>query len=132
MSEMPKQEEEHTPGIWVVQQTANGPRIVALGTHITTGTIVTGTEPNAKANARRIVACVNACHELHTAYLENGGLAADLQGERRGLYRLREVTKQRDELLALLQRGLRSGTFDDLRMISRDVRAAIAKAANSR
>lgn len=123
--------EMHTPGIWVVQKTVNGPRLVALGNYVTPGAIITGTEPNAKANARRIVACVNACMDMDTNYLENGGLARDLQAARRGLDRLHEVTKQRDELLALLQRGLRSGTFDDLRMISRDVRAAIANVKRS-
>ena len=50
-----------------------------------------------EANARRIVACVNACKGLDTAHLESSGLVSAVG------YELIELTNQRDELLAALQ-----------------------------
>lgn len=46
-----------------------------------------------EANARRIVACVNACRGLGTDELEQHGLVSAVG------YELIELTKQRDELL---------------------------------
>lgn len=51
-----------------------------------------------EANARRIVACVNACKGLDTAHLESSGLVSAVG------YELIELTKQRDELLAALDK----------------------------
>ena len=48
-------------------------------------------------DARRIVACVNACRGLSTDELEQHGLVSAVG------YELIELTKQRDELLAALQ-----------------------------
>ena len=46
-----------------------------------------------EANARRIVACVNACRGIGTDELEQHGLVSAVG------YELMELTKQRDELL---------------------------------
>ena len=50
-----------------------------------------------EANARRIVACVNACRGLGTDELEQHGLVSAVG------YELIELTKQRDELLRDMQ-----------------------------
>ena len=50
------------------------------------------------ANARRIVACVNACAGISTDSLEPDGSA--VMGWQRTARKLIDVTKQRDELLA--------------------------------
>ena len=49
------------------------------------------------ANARRIVACVNACAGLTTEILEHSGVVRDLIGQNASL------TKQRDELMKALE-----------------------------
>lgn len=56
----------------------------------------TGTSDEMCANARRIVACVNACRGLPTDELEQKGLVAAVGTK------LLEVEQQRDELLATL------------------------------
>lgn len=58
------------------------------------------------ANARRIVACVNACAGIQTEDLE-----AVPSFETAGVTTVRAVKKQRDELLAALE-ALRSACFD--------------------
>jgi len=55
-----------------------------------------GDEP-AEANARRIVACVNACAGLPTELIEQGGFAAV------PVTTHREVRQQRDQLLAAVR-----------------------------
>lgn len=57
-------------------------------------TIPQYSDEEAKANARRIVACVNACKGLDTEGLERNGLVSAVG------YELIGLTKQRDELLA--------------------------------
>lgn len=51
-----------------------------------------------RANALRIVACVNACEGISTESLERSDVIASMQGERRRL------ETQRDDLLAVLER----------------------------
>lgn len=52
-----------------------------------------------KANARRIVACVNACRGLSTDELEKHGLVSAVGTE------LIELKKQRDQLLAAIEKA---------------------------
>lgn len=54
------------------------------------------------ANARRIVACVNACRGLPTDELEQKGLVAAVGNQ------LLDLEQQRDELLAALEEGRRA------------------------
>ena len=78
-------------------------------------------EETAAANARRIVACVNACAGISDDDL------ADLT-----LHDLGAVRKQRHELLAVLQEALprmEQETDGDAWTIAAHMRAAIAKAA---
>lgn len=62
-----------------------------------------GTRENltGEANARRIVACVNACEDILDYELSLGCVA-------RLSEQLRTITKQRDELLSALERSLES------------------------
>ncbi|MDM5117230.1 hypothetical protein [Aeromonas hydrophila] len=55
-----------------------------------------------KDNARRIVACVNACRGLPTDELEQKGVVAAVGTQ------LLELESQRDELLAALEEGRRA------------------------
>ncbi|QHF00529.1 hypothetical protein LCG56_27500 (plasmid) [Pseudomonas cannabina pv. alisalensis] len=60
-----------------------------------------------EANARRIVACVNACQGLDTGDLEATGLVSAVG------YQLIDLAKQRDRLLAALETLLEhEGTVD--------------------
>ena len=56
-----------------------------------------GSVASGQENARRIVACVNACRGISTDELEQHGLVSAFGAE------LMELEKQRDELLAALQ-----------------------------
>lgn len=84
----------HTPEPW------NGKRI-GIAVHyfesIDAEITFTGKSDEAMANARRIVACVNACRGLGTDELEQHGLVSAVG------YELIELTKQRDELLRDMQ-----------------------------
>ena len=56
-------------------------------------------------NARRIVACVNACEGMETEHIENQSMLGETLIDRFNLLKreVGELTKQRDELLAALQ-----------------------------
>ena len=56
------------------------------------------TDEECEANARRIVACVNACAGVGTEYLEDNGPIVELVREHNS------VLKQRDELLAAFEK----------------------------
>lgn len=77
-----------------------------------------------EANARRIVACVNACQGLSTDELEQHGLVSAVG------YELIELTKQRDELLTALEEIASCATPYGNRAHSMEkiARAATAKA----
>ena len=81
-------------------------------------------EMERKANARRIVACVNACDGISTDELEEISRTGGMLGPREDVAR---TAKQRDELLEALEEMVR--TFDKNHAPALDVaRAAIAKA----
>ncbi|MBX8493136.1 hypothetical protein K5D42_25025 [Pseudomonas cichorii] len=61
-----------------------------------------------EANARRIVACVNACQGLDTGDLEVTGLVSAIG------YQLIELTKQRNTLLAALETLIEHTGIGDL------------------
>ena len=85
---------EHTPEPWAT----NGTRIESEHSHgwANDGWIIAGLEgPDAEANARRIVACVNACAGIETELLE---ILTDNDKTISGL--IRSIEKQRDELLS--------------------------------
>jgi hypothetical protein len=60
----------HTPGPWAV--TKGRPRKVTANGVLICNAVFKGYNEEAEANARRIVACVNACNGVPTASLENG------------------------------------------------------------
>jgi azurin len=76
-----------------------------------------------EANARRIVACVNACTGLTTEIVEQTGIVRDLIGQNALL------TKQRDDLLAALEElnsvSARGFLYDDPARVK--ARTAIAR-----
>jgi hypothetical protein len=77
-------------------------------------------EDEVRANARRIVACVNACEGLPTELIEKHGVTRS--GIAKGVA---ELTKQRDELAAFIQGWLeRQG--DDVSYMTEKARAALA------
>ena len=91
--------QQHTPEPWYTDESCgypcdihdklNGDLIVrAFGDQVN--------DVDGVANARRIVACVNACAGMQTESLESGDLIAAHRAV------INAVTKQRDELLAAL------------------------------
>ncbi len=76
-----------------------------------------------EANARRIVACVNACQGLDTGDLEATGLVSAVG------YQLLDLTKQRDTLLAALDSMMRDTGLVDLMRPDQIVRNRAALAA---
>lgn len=83
---------------------------------------------NSESNARRIVACVNACAGIPTELIEQGGFAAVPVATHR------EVKQQRDDLLAALkeiasmENRYDSGDWDEIEDARNIAKAAIAKA----
>lgn len=88
----------HTPGSirYDFQPGYCGELVASNGT-----TIATFTDEPIKANARRIVACWNACEGISTEALELDGNLAN--GWRLASYAMRDAIAQRDELLAALK-----------------------------
>ena len=93
---------KHTPEPWVIWNGGDG--IMMYGARepkrggvalMCCNELVSGR--TAIANARRIVACVNACRGLPTDELEQKGLVAAVGTQ------LLDVERQRDELLAALK-----------------------------
>jgi hypothetical protein len=80
---------------------------------------------DSEANARRLVACWNACEGISTESLETEVSAA--MGWTRTASKLIAMTTQRNELLEALQGFVEHGTCFD-REDMRKARAAIAKA----
>ena len=80
-----------------------------------------------EANARRLVACWNACEGISTDELETTGGAA--VGWTRTASKLMHATKQRDQLLAALKAIIADGLHCDVvPHLHKKARAAIAKA----
>lgn len=105
-------EQKHTPEPWSIGRydeisasTSDnfGGRInlVGVSTPITAGPDM----DEAKANARRIVACVNACAGINTENLEQNKPL--LSGLRSLNDRIRNAERQRDQLLAALKEARR-------------------------
>ena len=70
---------EHTPEPWKVFKSADGTKLLGVGSAETAEGItdyrggIWASEDEGLANARRIVACVNACAGIKTRDLEKGG-----------------------------------------------------------
>lgn len=88
---------KHTPEPWQVHQDASGDVFVSSAkTSFHIAEIGSEDDEVVIPDARRIVACVNACHGLPTEELEQKGLVAAVGTQ------LLDVEQQRDELLAAL------------------------------
>jgi hypothetical protein len=81
--------------------------------------------PNVEADARRLVACWNACEGIDTEHLERHGLPAFAKT-------ISDLREQRDDLLAVLEKfpGFLAGVGDGDRWLEM-TRAAIAKATRN-
>ncbi len=98
---------------------------------------------NAEANARRIVACVNACEGISTEVLE-GTTAEKLGPHLTGIRPTLDLMRQRDELLAFVERfaafdgkyhgGERMDAIDykfNVENMQKEARAELAKVRGS-
>lgn len=120
---------KHTPGPWIIDEDASSFDIFSdaeVGTpfiaSIRRSALSSGLDELARANARRIVACVNACEGVPTEVLE-----AEKYINSASFGLRRSIKKQRDELLAALEMVL--DCDGDLNAMDFDMmRAAIAKA----
>ncbi|MBP4059581.1 hypothetical protein [Aeromonas sp. Prich7-2] len=120
---------KHTPEPWVIWNGGDGimmygrePKRGGVALAMCCNELVSGR--TAIANARRIVACVNACRGLPTDELEQKGLVAAVGTQ------LLDVERQRDELLTALDGVLQwvaYGQPDDLNHLDR-AHAAIRNA----
>lgn len=83
---------------------------------------------NTEADARRLVACWNACDGISTEALESAGNA--FNGWKLASYAMDDAKAQRDELLAALQNLIawHDAEHNDNREAIDNARAAIAKA----
>jgi hypothetical protein len=116
-------EQKHTPEPWKVSGTGTMRYIdVPVGNGILqeVATCMRVEYGDMEANARRIVACVNACAGISTEVLEYNAMHGGVAG----------LEQQRDQLRAALQ-GVVDAHFDgagevDLRLSIKDARAALA------
>lgn len=88
---------EHTKEPWTYQKECVGNYQIAHD-HSGAGTLEVTANTITEANARRIVACVNACAEIDTEVLEKHAGQQGLM-----IYLMSDLVKQRDELLAALK-----------------------------
>ena len=89
---------EHTKEPWSIgKPPPNGEQTIGASKGLMVAVATTGDGVSSEANARRIVACVNACVGVGTEYLEDNGPIIELVREHN------TVLKQRDELLAALE-----------------------------
>lgn len=95
--------QQHTPEPWGINewpQPDASIAIGAIGTPLIARVILRDVSINEqKANARRIVACVNACAQITTDELESIPPTGGMLGPRDDVAR---IAKQRDELLSAL------------------------------
>ena len=98
---------EHTPEPWRIgTPPPNGEQTIGNEKGLMVAVATTGHGVSSKANARRIVACVNACAGMTNEQIDNvcmiSGSLLNRFGEQMAY--LGQVEKQRDDLLAALKR----------------------------
>ncbi|MFQ2180205.1 hypothetical protein ACK33W_02745 [Aeromonas veronii] len=118
---------KHTPEPWGFHQDASGDVFISSAeTSFHIAEVGSEDDETVIPDARRIVACVNACHGLPTDELEQKGLVAAVGTQ------LLDADQQRDELLAALEEVHRIASNSNMThnmMVIRDHCAdAIAKA----
>ncbi|MDF8330544.1 hypothetical protein P5G63_19470 [Aeromonas salmonicida] len=100
--------QQHTPEPWAIHEDASGDIFISGSDHTYITEIGNPDEDGAAADARRIVACVNACEGMTTDELDTlpRGFKR-LQAAYLDLYneRTTPAEKARDELLAALERA---------------------------
>lgn len=120
--------EKHTPGRLAANPiqpnqiaTADARREIARAT-------ILSSHHETAANARRIVACWNACEGISTEALELGAIQDRIASACGELY---EVKRQRDELLQAIKNLVSVFSLDSEESEVVVARATIAKATNS-
>ena len=123
---------KHTPEPWQAHQDASGDVFISsAATSFHIAEIGSEDDDTAIPDARRIVACVNACRGLPTDELEQKGLVAAVGTQ------LLDVERQRDELLTALEdavetiewmNGCSSPAVDEVEKAIREGNSAISKA----
>jgi len=112
---------KHTPGPWNVKYSKFSIIETQEGAQVAECKNLTGLV-NLQANARRIVACVNACEGIETSELEEIAVSGGMLGLREDVAR---AAKQRDALLEALEELVSEFGVCGL---TEKARAAIAKA----
>lgn len=126
--------EKFTKGPWRIgAPPPNGEQTIGTNQGLMVAVATTGSGIQTRANARRIVACVNALEHISTEDLESGRM------QNLGV-RLANAEKQRDELIRAIECAFREGfsassTYNDILVNDvneewekSDARAAILKA----
>jgi hypothetical protein len=120
---------EHTKEPWVLDQQSEIPIVMTSSGYAIVETCPWGSirdQDEIKANARRIVACVNRLAQFKTEDIENPSYESGMYGV------LAHVTRQRDDLLqaliGVMTRCEGSGYIGQDGQYLKEVRAAIAKA----
>ena len=90
-------ENKHTPGPWVIgRPPPNGEQTIGDKNGLMVAVATTGYGVNSEANARRIVACVNACAGITTEQLERSKSLDEFMRS------MKVIEQQRDDLLSAL------------------------------
>ena len=90
-------ENKHTPGPWMIgRPPPNGEQTIGDKNGLMVAVATTGYGVNSEANARRIVACVNACAGITTEQLERSKSLDEFMRS------MKVIEQQRDDLLAAL------------------------------
>ena len=87
-------ENKHTPGPWVIgRPPPNGEQTIGDKNGLMVAVATTGYGVNSEANARRIVACVNACAGITTEQLERSKSLDEFMRS------MKVIEQQRDDLV---------------------------------
>lgn len=118
----------HTKEPWKIGfPPPNGEQTIGDLTGMMVAVTTTGHGVESKENARRIIACVNACAGIPTEQLESG----EARSVRDELADIAMLEKQRDELLDALERMVRLLEIEDARLANfGEVEAARATIAS--
>ena len=107
-------ENKHTPGPWVIgRPPPNGEQTIGDKNGLMVAVATTGYGVNSEANARRIVACVNACAGITTEQLERSKSLDEFMRS------MKVIEQQRDLAVEALEKqghsaGCRKNAFGDI------------------
>lgn len=96
---------EHSKTPWKIgTPPPNGEQTIGTTDGLMVAVATAGAGVSSEANARRIVACINACAGLSTELLEKAALtAAHIEARERLSFCTQKIEEERDELLAAVK-----------------------------